>query len=488
MGLIEYSRWRSDPVHRKAWFRPGLAASRVQCVGTLRYAALVFEMTEAAEDGAQPDPGFFPHSGARGASAGGNKSMQVYGVLVRCGAVIAAAVGLAVPAKAWDQPQWVRQLGAASVAETSAVATDDRDAVYIAGSGSLANTGGGDDAWLAKYSSSGAPVWKRRLGTAAVDTAAGVAAAGGGSVYIAGSTQGALGGRFRGGFDAWIARYSADGALEWKRQFGTAELEIAWGVASDGVGNAYLAGWTSGSLGRPFQGGASDAWVAKFSPRGALVWLRQVGTADTEQATAVSTDKAGNVFVAGSTEHRDGTGQGDAWVAKYAANGRLLWQRRLATPVFDIALGAAASTGGVYVCGNTAGALAARNLGDFDAWIARYSGDGKLLWMRQLGTATTDGAHAVATDADGNAYISGSTSGALASASHGFADAWIARFSPAGELDWKRQLGSPDDDDALGIAADRNGSVYVGGTTAGSLAGPNPGTIDAWVAKFSRRR
>lgn len=414
--------------------------------------------------------------------------MQVFGVLVRS-AVIAAALGLAAPAKAWDQPQWVRQLGAARVAETSAVATDDRDAVYIAGSGALGNAGSGDDAWLAKFSSAGAPVWKRRLGTAAVDTAAGVAADGRGAVYIAGSTQGALGGRFRGGFDAWIARYSADGALEWKRQFGTNELEITWGVAADGAGNAYLAGWTSGSLGRPFQGGASDAWVAKFSPTGALLWLRQMGTADTEQATAVSTDKAGNVFVAGSSERQDGAGQGDAWVAKYAANGKLQWQRRLATPVFDIALGAAASAdGGVYVCGNTAGALAAANLGDFDAWIARYSGDGRLLWVRQLGTATTDGAHAVTTDADGNAYISGSTSGALASASHGFADAWIARFSPAGALDWKRQLGSPDDDDALGIAADRNGSVYVGGTTAGSLAGPNPGTIDAWVAKFSLRR
>ncbi|MBL8667463.1 MAG: SBBP repeat-containing protein [Rhodospirillales bacterium] len=413
--------------------------------------------------------------------------MRVSGVLARWSAVITAAVGLAVPAKAWDQPQWVRQLGARSVAEASAVATDDHGGIYVSGSGSLGDTS--DDAWLAKYSASGTPVWKRRLGTAAVDTAAGVAADSKGTVYVAGSTQGALGGRFRGGFDAWIARYSADGNLVWKRQFGTTQLDITWSVTTDGKGNAYAAGWTSGSLGRPFQGGASDAWVARFSPAGALVWLRQLGTADTEQATTVSTDNAGNVFVAGSTERQDGGGQGDAFVAKYAADGKLMWQRRLGTPVFDIALGAAATAdGGVYVCGNTAGAIATRNLGDFDAWIARYSSDGRLLWARQIGTAATDGAHAVASDADGNAYISGSTSGALASASRGFTDAWIARFSPAGDLDWKRQLGSPEDDDALGIAADRSGSVYVGGTTAGSLAGPHPGAIDAWVAKYSARR
>ena len=149
---------------------------------------------------------------------------------------------------------------------------------------------------------------------------------------------------------------------------------------------------------------------------------------------------------------------------------------------------AAVHDGSVYVSGNTLGSLAGPNLGDFDAWVAKYSAAGTLLWKRQLGTAKTDGAHAVAADAGGNVYISGATAGALGGPSRGFDDAWIASYSSAGELRWKRQLGSSDNDNALGVATDSDGNVYLGGTTMGSLGGPTRGFIDAWVAKYSTRR
>lgn len=38
---------------------------------------------------------------------------------------------------------------------------------------------------------------------------------------------------------------------------------------------------------------------------------------------------------------------------------------------------------------------------------------------------------------------------------------------------------------ALGVAADGDGNVYIAGTTSGSLGGPNRGSDDAWVAKYS---
>lgn len=413
------------------------------------------------------------------------------------GAVIAAAValGLAQPAAACDEPLWVRQLGATDIAEASAVATGEQGSVYVAGSitGALDRdrTGNNDDAWIAKYSAAGALIWNSRIGTAALDSAAGVASDRKGAVYMAGSTQGALGGPFRGGFDAWVAKYSAAGELRWKRQLGTPGLDIAWGTAVDGDSNVYVAGWTSGALGGPFQGGDSDAWVAKYSSAGALLWLRQWGTPDSERAVTVSADDSGNVFVAGSTANPTSADGGDAWIAKYSAAGRLLWNRRLDTAVFDSALGVAAvndGSGSVYVAGETLGSLAGPHRGDFDAWVAKYGATGALLWKRQLGTAWTDAAHAVAADANGNVYLSGSTAGALGGPSQGFNDAWLAKYGRNGKLRWKRQLGSADDDNALGIATDGEGHVYLGGTTMGSLGGPARGVINAWVAKYSTSR
>lgn len=183
------------------------------------------------------------------------------------GTMIAASFELAQPAAACE-PQWVRQLGASDVAEASAVAVGDQGSVYVAGSvtgpldGSGASTN--DDAWIAKYSAAGAPLWKRRLGSAALDSAAGVASDRKGAVYMAGSTQGSLGGAFQGGFDAWVAKYSASGELRWKRQLGSSDDDNALGVATDGEGHVYLGGTTMGSLGGPVRG-VIDAWVAKYS-------------------------------------------------------------------------------------------------------------------------------------------------------------------------------------------------------------------------------
>jgi hypothetical protein len=186
------------------------------------------------------------------------------GIRGLCGALAAALfLGLAHSALAWDQPQWVRQLG-----------------------------------------------------TSETDAASGVATDGKGSVYLAGSTTGSLGGASRGNDDAWLAKYSAAGALRWKRQLGTAALDVADGVAVDGDGNLYISGSTQGSLGGPFQGGDRDAWVAKYSASGDLLWIQQFGTAESEEANAVATDGDGNVYISGLTS-RLNQADGDAWVAKY---------------------------------------------------------------------------------------------------------------------------------------------------------------------------
>ena len=50
------------------------------------------------------------------------------------------------------------------------------------------------------------------------------------------------------------------------------------------------------------------------------------------------------------------------------------------------------------------------------------------LWVRQLGTESTEFANSVATDAAGNVYLTGSTLGSLGGANRGDADAWVAKY------------------------------------------------------------
>jgi hypothetical protein len=168
-----------------------------------------------------------------------------------------------------------------------------------------------------------------------------------------------------------------------------------------------------------------------------------------------------------------------------AAAQNQLWVRQLGTISTDSA-GAAApdGAGGVYVSGWTSGSLGGPNAGFSDAWLARYDSAGNQFWIRQLGTSGSDDARAAAPDGAGGVYVSGATADSLGGAYAGNGDAWLARYDSAGNQLWVRQLGTSAYDWAEAAAPDGSGGVYVGGDTTGSFGGPSAGGDDAWLARY----
>ena len=145
--------------------------------------------------------------------------------------------------------------------------------------------------------------WGRQLGTAGSDQCHGVSADALGNVYICGFTTGALGGANLGSLDAFVSKYDAQGRLLWTRQLGSTEEDQAESVSADGLGNVYIAGFTAGSLNVPNAGGY-DAFVSKYDADGKLEWTRQFGTSADDESTGVSADGLGNVYVTGYTAAR----------------------------------------------------------------------------------------------------------------------------------------------------------------------------------------
>ena len=159
---------------------------------------------------------------------------------------------------------WTRQLGPG---QSRGVSADGLGNVYISGSteGNLGGPNAGDhDAFISKYDSSGTLEWTRQLGTSGNDRGYEVSADGLGNVYISGYTDGALGGPHAGELDAFISKYDSSGTLEWTQQFGTSGTDYGWPISADGLGNVYISGTTTGSLGGP-NAGLSDAFVTKIS-------------------------------------------------------------------------------------------------------------------------------------------------------------------------------------------------------------------------------
>ncbi len=395
------------------------------------------------------------------------------------------------PAMAQDK-LWITQFSSNSSDYPYALASDGAGGVMVAGrtQGNLGGPMGGiNDGYIARRDAAGTKLWVRQFGTSESDVAWALAPDGAGGVMVAGETQGSLGGANLGNTDVFVARYDADGAQLWIRQFGTSNDDWAYALAPDGAGGVMVAGPTGGSLGGA-NAGNGDVFVARYDANGNQLWVRQFGTTVTDDPFALASDGAGGVMVAGSTSGSLGganAGATDAFVARYDADGTRLWIRQFGTSTTDEALALAPDgAGGVMVAGVTRGSLGGPNAGGEDAFVARYDANGTRLWIRQFGTSKTDYANALAPDGAGGVMVAGWTSGSLGGAIAGPFDVFIAQFGADGTQLWVRQFGSGRGDAAHALASDGAGGVMVTGQTNGSLGGANAGRgdTDVFVARY----
>lgn len=150
---------------------------------------------------------------------------------------------------------------------TGVAATDG--SVYVVGytMGDVGTTNfGGEDAYIVRYDVEGRAVWTDQFGGTGDDRATDVAVDANGDVFVLGVTKNALATPNEGGDDGFLRKYATSGAHRWTQQWGTTSADGAAGVAPDGRGNAFVAGWTSGSLAAQNPSGWPDCYVMFIEP------------------------------------------------------------------------------------------------------------------------------------------------------------------------------------------------------------------------------
>ncbi len=273
---------------------------------------------------------------------------------------------------------------------------------------------------------------------------------------------------------AWavVASSVAAQEQEWIRQFGTFAYDDALALAPDGVGGMMVGGFMSGGF------------VARYDASGAELWTRQFGPGSSDNAAALAIDGKGGVFATGTTDRGLGLG-GEIILARYDSNGNQLWFREFGTNQTDAGTGAAPDdAGGVFVSGWTFGDMGGPNAGSADIFLARYNSAGDRLWMKQFGTSAGEKANALAPDGAGGVVLTGFTAGSMAGVNAGQADIFVARYDSNGVQLWIRQFGTSEYDEPYALAPDGASGVIVAGRTRGSLAAPNAGGHDVFLARY----
>jgi uncharacterized delta-60 repeat protein len=222
--------------------------------------------------------------------------------------------------------------------------------------------------------------------------------------------------------------------------------------------------------------GVNEAWVARYSgPNNGQ-----------DQASAIAIDSSGNVYVTGSSFD----GFTDYATVKYDAAGEQQWVARYdgAGHFYDYARAIAVdAAGNVYVTGYSSdSALIPRyttikyNSAGQEQWVAVYGGGG---------TTFGDSAAAIAVDASGNIYVTGTSEGV-----DGIFDYATIKYDSAGREQWVTRYNGPahGGGGATAMLLDNSGNIYVTGTAANGNSGADYATIkynssgqEQWVAFYS---
>jgi hypothetical protein len=300
--------------------------------------------------------------------------------------------------------------------------------------------------FVSKLAADGASlVYSTYLAGSLYDFSYSIAVDGSGSAYVTGYTESTdfpvmnpIYGTLNGATDAFLTKFSAAGdALEYSTYLGGSSNDYGYGVAVDSNNAAYLTGQTVSSD-FPVTSGAyqtssdgSCGFVTKVNPKGsALAWSTYFGRNCSANPKAVAVSSSFSVYLTG-----------------YAYSGFPV-TTGVAQPIF----------GGVE-----------------DAFVTMLDKTGKtLVYSTYLGGSQEDYGAAIAVDASGNAYVTGSTTSpnlpVTASAPQpklaGGFDGFVAKLNASGTAwSYLTYLGGGRDDYAYGIAVDSSGNATVVGST-----------------------
>jgi uncharacterized delta-60 repeat protein len=284
-----------------------------------------------------------------------------------------------------------------------------------------------------------------------MDEAHAITADGNGNTFITGASI-----NTNGDLDIITIMYDASGKMLWKQVYdGTGHDDdngkaiLSWG------NNIYVAGYSTG------KGTGEDMILIKYSNKGEQLWVKTYnGTADSsDQALALAPDTEGKIYVTGYSTNK-GTGT-DMTTLCYHPDGELAWVKTYNGSANENDAARAIivkESGDCYITG-----YSVNNDTYYDITTIHYDEKGNQVWVKTFNGKADDydEANAMATDGQGNIYVTGFTD-----VSDKRNDIILIKYNSAGDVQWtKTYNGKGNDDEARAISVSSNGNIYITGHT-----------------------
>ena len=422
---------------------------------------------------------------------------------------------------------WVDRTGGTSTDVGNDITTDKDNNVIVTGSFSgrvefgnyVLSSEGSEDMFLMKYNSQGQVLWAKSVGGFYKDYGNSVATDAKGNIYVTGTFHSVI--YFEdfvlssiGEADVFVAKYDPHGNVLWAKRGGGLGADWGQGIAVDKQGNVYTTGKfvKRADFGKDtlVSNGEEDLFVVKYDPAGNVLWSRGAGGNMDNRGNDLAIDPQNNIYLTGSTRgwmQLDGhevfsDGLNDMFLAKLSPDGKFEWAKKGGGEGYDFGFALATDPhGNIYLTGcyhgfATFDGFHLNSKGKIDVFVAKYSQQGQLLWLRSGGGTDEDYAGSVYTDKEGNVYATGEFKGLAQFGSHylqskGNWDIYLVKYDPKGNIKWAQRAGESHYDRGSAITGDGDNNVIITGHfEVGAAFDQNKiasqGKEDVFVTKMSQ--
>ncbi len=302
-----------------------------------------------------------------------------------------------------------------------------------------------------------------------------------------------------GEMDMCLTKLDAAGKPLWVSGFGGSKTDRAYGVITDAAGNAYVTGHFESTdamaNGEKLpNAGNFDAFTAKFAPNGKLLWVRVKGGEGSDYGHGIAIDSKGHVVITGAID-------GQFFCTKYDAEGREVWHRSPSGKVSGSGHGIAIDgKDHIYLGGSASGAGAFGKIviesKTSAALVLKLTPEGEGEWANLIPGTTSAIYHEIACDSQGRVWGAGMFKGRVNVAGQTFQcgtekdyDGLIVHLDASGQVQWAKHMHGPGTDYCLGVTTDDHGTVFVCGdfnqdTVLAGHALTTRGSGDIFLAAF----
>jgi len=238
------------------------------------------------------------------------------------------------------------------------------------------------------------------------------------------------------------------------------------------------------------QGGVGELLVAEVAADGTYAWAKRLGTGPTfDDIFGLALDPAGNLLITGyfrETNVLDGTSytvnsgvNADGFVAKLSPTGTAIWVRQVGGPSDDFGYGlgllpdGSTVSAGYFQGAGVFGASTLTSAGGEDAYVMRLDPSGQVAWARRFGGSGSERIRWISVRPDGTSLVAGWFEGTVAFGattltSAGNKDIFVTELDADGQVEWAKRAGGTGEDLPRFIGTRPDGGVLVAGNFTGS--------------------